>query len=141
MMRKEDRASSPIHIFSSHFYTTLSIEGADAVKSWTARKNIDIFKKRFIFLPVNVEDHWSLCVVVNPANITDGVETGTGPFPCILHLDSLKAHSKATLARHVNKLLNAEWKRLKVPQPQHGDGESLFNSRTMTVFAPRSKFF
>ena len=135
MMQKEDRASSPIHIFSSHFYTTLSREGTDAVESWTARKNIDIFKKCFIFLPINDRKHWSLCVVVNPAYITGG---GTGPFPCILHLDSLKAHSKDTVARHVNKWLNAEWKRLMAPK--HGNVKPPFNSTTMAVFAPRSKF-
>ena len=144
LMRKEDRESSPLHIFSSHFYTTLSEEGTEAVESWTARKSIDIFKKRFIFLPINKSLHWSLCVVVNPGNILNASrendidsEGGTGPFPCILFLDSLKAHRKDVVARHVRKWLNAEWKRLMAPQ--HG-GEDPFNLSTMAVFTPRSKF-
>ena len=144
-MRKEDRESSPLHIFSSHFYTTLSKEGTEAVESWTARKSINIFQKRFIFLPINKSLHWSLCVVVNPAHILNAscendvdIEGGAGPFPCILFLDSLKAHRKDIVARHVRKWLNAEWNRLMAPQ--HGVCDP-FNFSTMAVFTPRSKFF
>ena len=35
-----------------------------SVASWT--KKIDIFKKKLIFVPVNADNHWSLCVIVNP---------------------------------------------------------------------------
>lgn len=143
-MRKEDRESSPLHIFSSHFYTTLSEEGTGAVESWTARKNIDIFKKRFVFLPINKSLHWSLCVVVNPAYIRNGsgeldtgIEGKTEPFPCILFLDSLKAHRKDLVARHVRKWLNAEWKRLMAPL--HGCVDP-FSASTLPVYTPRSKF-
>lgn len=145
-MRKEDRQTSPLHIFSSHFYTTLSEEGTEAVESWTARKNIDIFSKRFIFLPINKSLHWSLCVVVNPMFIiSESCEDDAGidgdtekqPFPCILFLDSLKAHRKDLVARHVRKWLNAEWKRLMAPQC---GGVNPFNTSTMPVLSPRSKF-
>jgi Ulp1 family protease len=42
---------SNLHIFSSHFYTTLAKSDPSAVRSWTERKKIDIFVKRFIFIP------------------------------------------------------------------------------------------
>ena len=132
-MRKEDRRSSPLHIFSSHFYTTLSEEGTDAVESWTARKNINVFNKHFIFLPINKSLHWSLCVVVNPASIVDnprGQDTGLKPFPCILFLDSLKIHRKDVVANHVRRWLNAEWNRLM--KPTHG-GLDPFTKITMKV--------
>ena len=30
---------------------------------------IDIFKKKFVFVPINKDLHWSLCVIVNPGEI------------------------------------------------------------------------
>lgn len=144
-IRQEDRASSPLHIFSTHFYTTLSNDGTEAVKSWTARKNVDIFKKRYIFLPINKSSHWLLCLVANPAyvsnvsgdNDTQRFDCGTGPFPCILLLDSSKVHPKDIVAGHVRKWLNGEWMRLMAPK--HG-GVDPFNTSTMAVFTPKSKF-
>ena len=146
LTRKEDRETSPLHIFSSHFYTTLSEDGTDAVESWTARKNIDIFSKRFIFIPINKNLHWSLCVVVNPAHILErsklscesfSEEEEKTPFSCILFLDSLKAHRKDVVARNVRNWLNAEWKRLRRPQSKSRP----FNRDTMEVLAPNSKCF
>ena len=51
--------------------TTLKDEGAKAVESWTANKNINVFEKKLIFVPINANLHWSLCVVVNPGHITN----------------------------------------------------------------------
>ena len=51
--------------------TTLKDDGPEAVSSWTAKKMIDVFQKRLIFIPVNADLHWSLCVVVNPGLIAN----------------------------------------------------------------------
>ena len=40
-----------MHVFSTHFYTTLEREGPAAVEKWTKRKNINIFQRKFIFIP------------------------------------------------------------------------------------------
>ena len=128
--RTQDRSSSTIQVFSSHFFTTLRKEGTDAVESWTSRRSIDIFKKRLLFIPINKSLHWSLCVVVNPANVflgdmmvddksswNDLESSGmSASIPgCILFFDSLKAHRKNEVAKHIRNWLNAEWKRLKMP--------------------------
>ena len=60
---------SDVHFFTSHFMTTLENEGTQEVSSWTANKNINVFEKRLVFIPVNENLHWSLCVVVNPGLI------------------------------------------------------------------------
>lgn len=43
------------------------------MKSWTINekrnRKIPVFEKKFIFVPVNGDLHWSLCVVVNPGLI------------------------------------------------------------------------
>ena len=49
--------------------TTLKEKGPNAVTSWTEKKNIDLFQKKFVFIPVNADLHWSLCVVVNPGEV------------------------------------------------------------------------
>jgi len=45
--------TSDIHIFSTHFYTSLADEGVEAVKKWTDKKKkpINIFEKKLIFIP------------------------------------------------------------------------------------------
>eukprot|EP00547_Thalassionema_nitzschioides_P008249 CAMPEP_0194224716 /NCGR_PEP_ID=MMETSP0156-20130528/38017_1 /TAXON_ID=33649 /ORGANISM="Thalassionema nitzschioides, Strain L26-B" /LENGTH=1183 /DNA_ID=CAMNT_0038956397 /DNA_START=8 /DNA_END=3559 /DNA_ORIENTATION=+ len=140
-MRKEDRGRSPVHIFSSHFYSSLKNDGTAAVASWTAKKNIDIFSKRFVFIPINESLHWSLCVVVNPSSISNSRQLfadesdsryAEEPASCILFLDSLKAHKKKTVARHVRRWLNSEWKRLKSETDDH-----VYTAKTMKVFSPR----
>ena len=51
--------------------TTLKNDGPESVASWTANKNINVFQKKLIFIPVNADLHWSLCVVVNPGLIAN----------------------------------------------------------------------
>jgi Ulp1 family protease len=64
--QKEQHANSEVHFFTSQFYTKLANKGTDSVTSWTAKKDMDIFTKKFIFIPVNQSLHWTLYVVVNP---------------------------------------------------------------------------
>ena len=54
--------------------TKLKDKGPDFVSSWTAKKGIDIFKKKLIFIPVHADVHWSLCVVVNPGHIANNYD-------------------------------------------------------------------
>ena len=60
--------------------TTLKDEGPETVSSWTAKKSINIFKKKFVFIPVNADLHWSLCVVVNAGLIANSFDT-ENPVP------------------------------------------------------------
>ncbi|GAA5934058.1 hypothetical protein JCM3775_002863 [Rhodotorula graminis] len=65
-----------IHVFNSFFYQRLSINkdlkrGVDPyllVEKWTQR--VDLFKKRFIVVPINAAPHWYLAIIVNPNAIT-----------------------------------------------------------------------
>ncbi len=49
--------------------TTLKNEGPKAVASWTEKKNINLFEKKLVFIPVHADFHWSLCVLVNPGKV------------------------------------------------------------------------
>lgn len=60
-----------IHILSCQFFTKFQKDGYRAVKSWLDR--VDIFKKRFVFVPINItESHWFLAVLVNIGMVHDG---------------------------------------------------------------------
>ena len=143
--RNDDPETSAVHFFTSHFFTTLDDEGPEAVSSWTAKKNIDIFKKRFIFIPINESLHWSLCVVVNPGYIENEYvpeekQSEDQEFPFILFLDSLKAHRKNKVANKVRKWLNYEAKRLgKFKKISEARKEPVFNKDTMEVFDPKGE--
>jgi sentrin-specific protease 7 len=66
---KEVAHASDAHIFTTHFYTKLVEEGVEDVSQLTVNKDIYIFAKKQIFIPVNLSLHWSLSVVVNPGII------------------------------------------------------------------------
>jgi hypothetical protein len=62
-----------IHIFSCLFYTKLMEGGGgemhDQVKRWT--RNVDLFSKDFVFVPINESTHWSLVVIVRPGKLLE----------------------------------------------------------------------
>ncbi|XP_025759643.1 sentrin-specific protease 7 isoform X5 [Oreochromis niloticus] len=80
------------HIFSSFFYKQLTrrdnaSEGGNSdscqrqrrhqrVKTWT--RHVDIFKKDFLFVPVNQEAHWYLVVICFPGLDEPKIEGWTG---------------------------------------------------------------
>ena len=131
--RKFDPEGASVHCFSSHFFTTLQEGKPAGVEKWTSKRGINVFQKKFIFIPINETLHWSLCVVVNPGEILNAEEDG--PRACILFFDSLKAHRKRRVLTHVKKWLNAEWQR-------HGrEGGTPFDDRDkFPLFDPKSKF-
>ncbi|KAK2840013.1 hypothetical protein Q5P01_013753 [Channa striata] len=91
------------HIFSSFFYKQLTRrdnanEGTTSdscqrqrrhqrVKTWT--RHVDIFKKDFLFVPVNQEAHWYLVVICFPGLYEPNIEPWTRPDP-----QTAKCHSR-----------------------------------------------
>ncbi|KAL5239227.1 hypothetical protein ACI65C_006637 [Semiaphis heraclei] len=73
-----DKDKDRTYVFNTYFYTTLtkpvnnlanpSLSQSEIrhnkVKKWT--KNVDIFKKDFIFVPINKYGHWFLAVICFP---------------------------------------------------------------------------
>ena len=131
---------SDVHFFTSHFYSTLAKEGAKGVKSWTARKNINIFEKKLIFIPINKTLHWSLCVIVNPGAIQSSDDDACNannedqPVSCILFFDSLKMHSKSRAQKKLVSWLNFEWKQIKK------SSSSPFKLETYQIYDPEGMF-
>jgi len=79
---EESMAPAPkqdVLFFNSFFYTALSNKAGkkafnyDAVKRWT--KNIDVFTKPYIVVPINIDLHWFLAIICNLPNLK---RTATG---------------------------------------------------------------
>jgi hypothetical protein len=138
--RGENKQSTDLHFFTSHFYTTLSNDGAEAVKSWTAKTNIDIFKKRLIFVPINKDLHWSLCIIVNPGAAllpsNKNKKKEDNPFCCMLFLDSKKIHAPNKVKKNILKWLNSEWQR----GGREHERKIPFNTKSLPLFSPKGKF-
>ncbi|KAI9093460.1 hypothetical protein DFS34DRAFT_266150 [Phlyctochytrium arcticum] len=70
----DEHLRDQIHVFSTFFYEQLSTKadassksggsGYDRVKKWTSK--VDIFKKKYIFVPINENMHWYLALIYNP---------------------------------------------------------------------------
>lgn len=86
-----------IYTFSSFFFTKLSgphnTMHYDTVKRWTA--NEDIFKKKFLIIPIAQHNHWFLIVVMNPGYCIQG-EKGQEYHPDFMDEDVVEIVSKKT---------------------------------------------
>ncbi|KAG7367421.1 Ulp1 protease family protein [Nitzschia inconspicua] len=127
--------ASDVHFFTSHFYSTLARKGSKGVTSWTAKKNIDIFKKKLIFIPINKSMHWSLCVVINPGEIINyySKQEPSSKMPCLICLDSLQMHCPLGTKRNIMRWLNSEWLRLRSTT----EGTGPFDDQSLQVFTPK----
>ncbi|XP_042330069.1 sentrin-specific protease 3 [Sceloporus undulatus] len=87
-----DTVPEKVHFFNSFFYDKLRTKGYEGVKRWT--KNVDIFNKELLLIPIHLEVHWSLiCVEVKQKKIT--------------YLDSQRTLNRRC-PKHICKYLQAE---------------------------------
>nr|XP_029525959.1 sentrin-specific protease 3-like [Oncorhynchus nerka]XP_029525960.1 sentrin-specific protease 3-like [Oncorhynchus nerka] len=87
-----DTVPEEVHFFNSFFYDKLRTKGYDGVKRWT--KNVNIFQKRLLLIPIHLEVHWSLvCVDV--------------PQRAITYFDSQRTLNRRC-PKHIAKYLQAE---------------------------------
>jgi len=104
------------HLFNSQFYSKLcegggpfvidAKEAHQRVAKWT--KHIDIFSKDFILVPINLNFHWSLGVIVRPRQLLIGAAAEDN-LPCILHMDSLGSfHNPFDIAKNLRNYLKME---------------------------------
>ncbi|EOA16067.1 hypothetical protein CARUB_v10004200mg [Capsella rubella] len=108
------------HFFNCFFFRKLanldkgspsSFGGREAyqrVQKWT--KNVDIFEKDYIFIPINFSFHWSLIIICHPGELASSDVENPQRVPCILHLDSIKGSHKGGLINIFPSYLREEWK-------------------------------
>ena len=138
-----------VHAFPCDFFTMLSAGNergklkADKdkarrvyarVERWT--RNVDIFAKRFLLVPVLDQHHWSLAIVCHPGELAkraiarerrereglDGIdEVDEGEDcpvrPCIIHMDSNRQHSAKKIEKFLRCFLELEWRKRHADEP------------------------
>ncbi|KAI7964992.1 hypothetical protein MJO29_003090 [Puccinia striiformis f. sp. tritici] len=72
-----------------------------AVAKWT--KHVDIFKKKYIVIPINEDSHWYFLVILNPENL---LSHDTESPPVVLVFDSLLIKHEETCRKAVDYLIN-----------------------------------
>uniref|UniRef100_H2RXA4 SUMO specific peptidase 3b n=1 Tax=Takifugu rubripes TaxID=31033 RepID=H2RXA4_TAKRU len=87
-----DSVPDKVHFFNSFFYDKLRTKGYDGVKRWT--KNVDIFQKDLLLIPIHLEVHWSLVSVDIPRR-------------AITYFDSQRTLNRRC-PKHIFKYLQAE---------------------------------
>uniref|UniRef100_A0A673XXQ1 Sentrin-specific protease 3-like n=1 Tax=Salmo trutta TaxID=8032 RepID=A0A673XXQ1_SALTR len=87
-----DSVPEKVHFFNSFFYDKLRTKGYDGVKRWT--KNVDIFQKDLLLIPIHLEVHWSLVSVDIPRR-------------AITYFDSQRTLNRRC-PKHIAKYLQAE---------------------------------
>ena len=82
----------------------------DLTKSWT--KNVDLFKKDYLFIPVCENLHWSLLIVCHPGRgaIKSNTNDPRVPGAFMMHLDSMRSASTYTIGKLIKMYLQNEWK-------------------------------
>ncbi|XP_008433184.1 sentrin-specific protease 3b [Poecilia reticulata] len=87
-----DSVPDKVHFFNSFFYDKLRTKGYEGVKRWT--KNVDIFQKDLLLIPIHLEVHWSLVSVDIPRRT-------------ITYFDSQRTLNRRC-PKHIFKYLQAE---------------------------------
>ncbi|XP_011501752.1 PREDICTED: sentrin-specific protease 7-like [Ceratosolen solmsi marchali] len=119
------------YVFSSHFYTRLAkpysstsssnVEGVSmcrqryaGVQRWT--KNINIFEKDFVVVPINEHAHWFVAIICFPRMVVNTLQLHNEDShneeikkPCILIFDSLYGTRTSQVAKILKGYLYYEY--------------------------------
>ena len=88
------------------------------------------WQERIICIPIQYNQHWSLCCVINPGATKDYLEHDDPPLRCMIHFDSKPGcHVSRSVHKHVLKLLNV------VHKKQGGTGRP-FTKESTPIFTP-----
>ncbi|GAB5369829.1 hypothetical protein AAMO2058_001440000 [Amorphochlora amoebiformis] len=109
VLREKCENGDNFYAFSSFFFTKIRKaktstfpEFYNSVRRWT--KNVNIFEKHYLLVPINEYEHWTLAVICHPDRLFNKLEDNVFErtvleeskkgAPCILYFDSLKGGNK-----------------------------------------------
>jgi len=103
-------SSDDVFIFSTFFYKKLTSKAHmhDKMEKWT--KNVDLFSRKYVFIPVCSNLHWSLALVCNKRDYKDGKLDDIQVS--IIHVDSMyNGHCTSNITKVLRRYLESEWHR------------------------------
>ncbi|CAM9201167.1 unnamed protein product [Chrysoparadoxa australica] len=129
------------HFLSSHFFSMLKDYSLNdlklqfaSVQRWT--KGAALFEKKFVFVPIVEDLHWSLSVI---CNLCEFYKDGNGqarckadsPKPCVLFMDSLNSHKPRRILKYLRAYVEMEWESL------HPGKQVKFDEDMMPLVQPK----
>ncbi|KAL6063402.1 cysteine-type peptidase [Balamuthia mandrillaris] len=102
------------YFYNTFFWPKLNTCGRDKEKILKWTKNVDIFSKRFLIIPINESAHWNVIIVCNicsMAKIKEPEDVEKLPLeerPCLLYMCSLHLNNYS-VTRKVKEYLKFEW--------------------------------
>ena len=93
-----------VHFMKSLFFTSLKDGGVLKALSWD--RQVDIFKKSLVFIPICQGLHWTLCVLVNPGS----VNKKDGKISSMLYFDPMGLAIPQGTRALIHNWLNERWK-------------------------------
>lgn len=78
-----------VHIFDSFFAEALDQMDEARTARWLRRVNV--FEKDYLFVPVNIDEHWFLMMICDPGNVNSYGDQ-VRKRPRILTMDSMPTH-------------------------------------------------
>ena len=103
---------SNTYLFPYFFCAKLIRTGLEEVHRWTKKKDVDMFRKDCIFIPIIQNSYFSSCVICNPGpmsntNVCNKAEKGNWNnllMYCISHFNSsYDYHISASIAKNIQK--------------------------------------
>ena len=133
-----------VHVFSAMFYKSLTLARANEeqglssfsqkmhsrVKRWT--KNVNIFDKKLVIVPICQQSHWYLIIIIKPGQIIFDAESRQNGEPLFLVLDSLESLSGKKSVKNLRLYVKQEWLAKNPGQP-----EVSFSKKKMKTVRPR----
>jgi len=133
IFQMDDNEGKSFCALNSQFYTCLIDEKVYGLEycSNIYKKN-DFQAMDFIYIPINLFDHWSLCVVVKPSCYNNHL-FGKDEVSCLVLMDPLKSqqlHDKSKIAHNVHQWLDLTWRKRSLASVD------VFDERTMPLISP-----
>lgn len=96
-----------VHVWTTHFYTTLEGKGYQGVARWAKRKKLNAFEKAKVLVPINIRNtHWALAEIDNSSKV-------------ITYYDLLTLGGNARVPETLKEYMGHEAKRLGVECPEY----------------------
>ena len=132
------KIATDFHVFRSHFFSKLEEFGPNAILSWS--KNMNIFERSVIFIPVNESNHWTLLAVVNCGSIISEDKTlRKDATSAIYNFDSCRG-SCAESKRRASLIYG--WLNAAEMEMRGGNKKRYsFNPDTLPLYSPRGKYY
>eukprot|EP01133_Synstelium_polycarpum_P005694 gene5694-6578_t len=128
----EDQDRERFYFFNTFFYNSLTKKSSDEaykkIAKWT--RDVDIFSKDFLFIPINENFHWTLCIISFPGQ--DAESSTALNKPLIMYLDSLNA-ALGSVTSKIRTYLQMEWKHKKSDRSNGVIPERVFNAANLPV--------